>query len=85
MINVIFEWLNHVLAQDIYLATVAAFLWGILSVLLSPCHLASLPLIIGYINRNGISSIRSASMTDPLIFPPPSRQSVSIWNVDFNF
>lgn len=66
MINIIFEWLNHVLAQDIYLALVAAFLWGILSVLLSPCHLASLPLIIGYINRNGISSIRSAFINSVL-------------------
>ena len=25
----------------------AAFVWGILSVLLSPCHLASIPLIVG--------------------------------------
>ncbi len=31
----------------------AAFLWGILSVLLSPCHLASIPLIVGFINGQG--------------------------------
>lgn len=29
----------------------SALLWGILSVLLSPCHLATLPLIIGYVSR----------------------------------
>ncbi|MDO9693318.1 MAG: cytochrome c biogenesis protein CcdA [Candidatus Latescibacteria bacterium] len=27
----------------------AAFLWGVLSILLSPCHLASIPLIVGFI------------------------------------
>ncbi len=30
-----------------------SFLWGILSVVLSPCHLASIPLIIGFINGQG--------------------------------
>ena len=29
-----------------------AFLWGLASILLSPCHLASIPLIVGYIARN---------------------------------
>ncbi|MCF7919577.1 MAG: cytochrome C biogenesis protein [Candidatus Cloacimonetes bacterium] len=33
------------------IAALAALGWGILSVLLSPCHLSSLPLIIAYINR----------------------------------
>jgi len=31
----------------------AAFLWGVLSILLSPCHLASIPLIVGFINGQG--------------------------------
>lgn len=60
MINGIFEWLNNILLQNIYMASAASFIWGVLSILLSPCHLASLPLIIGYINRNGISTVRSA-------------------------
>lgn len=30
-------------------ALTAAFLWGILSIILSPCHIASIPLIIGVI------------------------------------
>jgi cytochrome c-type biogenesis protein len=29
----------------------AAFVWGVLSILLSPCHLASIPLIIGLVDR----------------------------------
>jgi len=60
MINEIFEWLNNILMQNIYTALAASFLWGVLSVLLSPCHLSSLPLIIGYINRNGLSTVKSA-------------------------
>ena len=32
------------------LALTAALLWGVLSILLSPCHLASIPLIVGYIS-----------------------------------
>jgi len=31
----------------------AAFAWGVLSILLSPCHLTSIPLIIGFINDQG--------------------------------
>lgn len=60
MINGIFEWLNTILMQNIYMAAAASFLWGVLSVLLSPCHLSSLPLIIGYINRNGVTTVKSA-------------------------
>lgn len=31
-------------------AMLAALIWGVLSVLLSPCHLAGIPLLVGYIN-----------------------------------
>ena len=38
----------------------ASFLWGILSVVLSPCHLASIPLIVGFVDGQGRISIRRA-------------------------
>jgi cytochrome c-type biogenesis protein len=38
----------------------ASFIWGILSVLLSPCHLASIPLIVGFISEQGRISTRKA-------------------------
>lgn len=38
----------------------AAFLRGVLSILLSPCHLASIPLIVGYIDQQGRISTRRA-------------------------
>ena len=42
------------------IALSAAFVWGILSVLLSPCHLSSIPLIVGFINGQGVSTARRA-------------------------
>ncbi len=34
-------------------AFAGAFLWGLVSVLFSPCHLASIPLIVGYVAGQG--------------------------------
>ena len=41
-------------------AIAASFVWGILSVLLSPCHLTSIPLIVGYISNPGKNSTKRA-------------------------
>jgi len=41
-------------------AICAAFVWGVLSILLSPCHLASIPLIVGFIDEQGKISTRRA-------------------------
>lgn len=38
----------------------ASFIWGILSIILSPCHLASIPLIVGFIDEQGKISSRRA-------------------------
>jgi len=38
---------------SIGIAIGAAFLWGLCSVILSPCHIASVPLAIGYVNGKG--------------------------------
>jgi len=42
------------------LALAASFVWGILSILLSPCHLASIPLIVGFIDEQGRISTKRA-------------------------
>src|SRR5690349_12765265 len=34
-------------------ALAAAAVWGVLSVVLSPCHLSSIPLIVGFISGQG--------------------------------
>ncbi|MBU4524899.1 MAG: sulfite exporter TauE/SafE family protein [Desulfomicrobium sp.] len=41
----IHQWMGSGLA----LAALGCFLWGMVSVLFSPCHLASIPLIVGYV------------------------------------
>lgn len=38
----------------------ASVVWGILSILLSPCHLASIPLIVGFIDEQPVMSTRRA-------------------------
>ena len=41
-------------------ALAASLLWGILSVVLSPCHLASIPLIVGFVDGQGRITTRRA-------------------------
>ncbi|HEX3045239.1 MAG TPA: cytochrome c biogenesis protein CcdA [Bacillota bacterium] len=53
MILAIFEWLSKSINANPTLAVTAAFGWGILSIILSPCHLASIPLVIGFISEQG--------------------------------
>lgn len=43
------------------LALAGAFLWGIASILLSPCHLAGVPLIVAYTGRSATLSPRRAA------------------------
>jgi cytochrome c-type biogenesis protein len=47
----LFTQLTHAINASGGLALAAAFVWGLLSILLSPCHLASIPLIIGLVDR----------------------------------
>jgi cytochrome c-type biogenesis protein len=42
------------------IAIIASFIWGVLSILLSPCHLASIPLIVGFIDEQGKISTKRA-------------------------
>lgn len=48
------------------IAVGASFLWGILSIILSPCHLASIPLIVGFIDKQGRISTRRAFVISTL-------------------
>jgi len=43
-----------------YLALGAAFVWGVLSIVLSPCHLSSIPLIVGFIGEQSNLTTRRA-------------------------
>jgi hypothetical protein len=39
--------LSRAVGGAVWVALSAAFVWGVLSILLSPCHLTSIPLIVG--------------------------------------
>jgi len=60
MIRTIFEWLSNALQLNPIIALTASFIWGIFSILLSPCHLASIPLIIAFIGEQGKMSTKRA-------------------------
>jgi cytochrome c-type biogenesis protein len=49
MIGEIFSLLSDSLTQSLWIALFGAFVWGVLSILLSPCHLSSIPLVIGFV------------------------------------
>jgi cytochrome c-type biogenesis protein len=49
----LFTWLSHAVEGTPAIALGAAVVWGILSIVLSPCHLSSIPLIVGFISGQG--------------------------------
>lgn len=60
MIEGLFTWLSGLVESTLSLALLGAFLWGIFSVLLSPCHLTSIPLIVGFIGEQGKMKVKRA-------------------------
>lgn len=54
----LFTALTHAVEGSPAIALTAAFLWGILSIVLSPCHLSSIPLIVGFIDKQGQMSTK---------------------------
>lgn len=60
MIERIFTSLTRAVEGTAAIAVAASFVWGILSILLSPCHLASIPLIVGFVDRQGQISTKRA-------------------------
>lgn len=59
----LFTSLSHAVEGAPFMALVASAVWGILSILLSPCHLASIPLIVGFISgQGGLSTSRAAGI-----------------------
>ena len=62
MIANIFSFFTHILELGPFFAFSASFGWGVLSILLSPCHLTSIPLVIGYLcGREGLSNRKVAA------------------------
>ena len=49
-------WATDALSSSLVIALMAALLWGIFSVLLSPCHLGTIPLVIGMVGASNRGS-----------------------------
>lgn len=49
MLDHVFLAINSWMMGDFLMAAVGCLLWGVVSVALSPCHIASIPLIVGYV------------------------------------
>lgn len=62
----LFTALSHAVEGAPVLALAAAAAWGVLSIVLSPCHLASIPLIVGFISEQGKVTVRRAFWTSTL-------------------
>jgi cytochrome c-type biogenesis protein len=60
MIQQLFTTLTRAVEGSSPIALAAAFIWGILSVILSPCHLGSIPLIVAFIDVQGRISTKRA-------------------------
>ena len=64
MIEQLFTNLTHAVEGSAAIAMTAAFAWGVLSILLSPCHLVSIVLVVSFIARQkSVSTARSFSIS----------------------
>jgi len=57
MLDSIFITLYEAMMGASWIAVLASVGWGVLSILLSPCHLSSIPLIVGFISSQGKMSV----------------------------
>ncbi|MCF8239830.1 MAG: cytochrome c biogenesis protein CcdA [Melioribacteraceae bacterium] len=58
MFESLFTTLYEAMTGAVWIALLASFIWGILSILLSPCHLSSIPLVVGFISTQGKISVK---------------------------
>jgi cytochrome c-type biogenesis protein len=66
MIEQIFILLSSAVQGSPFFAIIASLLWGIMSIILSPCHLSSIPLIVGFIDQQGRISTKRAFVVSTL-------------------
>ncbi len=60
LVAAVFAAITSWLEASTGIAIGAAFIWGVSSVVLSPCHVASVPLAIGYVNGKGRTMPKTA-------------------------
>lgn len=62
----LFTFLTHAVEGSLIVSLSASLLWGVLSVILSPCHLSSIPLIVGFVSDQGSLTRRRAFVISTL-------------------
>ena len=66
MFEELFTFLYNLMTGSVWWAIIASFTWGLLSILLSPCHLSSIPLVVGYmlsINFRRSDQVNNANLS----------------------
>lgn len=58
MLDELFTWLTIAMSETFGIALLASLGWGVISILLSPCHLSSIPLVVGYISSQGQEGVK---------------------------
>lgn len=53
MFEILLITINSWIGETFALAALGCFLWGMISILFSPCHMASIPLMVGYVAGQG--------------------------------
>ena len=62
MLDAFFLTVNQWMTTETSLALLGCFLWGVISVLFSPCHLASIPLVVSYVaGQKGVMRVGQAA------------------------
>lgn len=64
--DALFTVLTRAVDGGLAVALAASFFWGVCSILLSPCHLASIPLIVGVIGQQEAMTVRRAACLSTL-------------------
>jgi cytochrome c-type biogenesis protein len=63
MFETIFLKVNELMTSGSSIAALGCFLWGVISVMFSPCHLASIPLIVAYVGgQEALTTARKAGV-----------------------
>jgi len=66
MIESVLGGLSQAMSASPFIALAGAVGWGVLSIILSPCHLASIPLIVGFVDGQGEMTTRRAFLVSNL-------------------
>jgi cytochrome c-type biogenesis protein len=66
MIDQLFTTLTMAMSEQFGIALAASFAWGVASILLSPCHLTSIPLVVGYLVGQGPANARRSAWLSTL-------------------